>query len=907
MLRWQKIVIRIALVLVCVISGFIGDYHYIRDVVAEYPTTTISKKELLDEEETMFKDFELDEDHNLVSKSIDPWIEYYFEESVVIEEINIVVDSITKEYTWGQVYNLDTEEWIPCYLHNGDNHIRLPLEWTQSEIEDGLRFDFTTVEDVVIDVEKVVLNSHKLLEEELHKQVIAITIAVLLALLTIFTWLDLACRRGKAGFWIGGAAVVGLQAGVSYSFAVNYPDEIDNEEMILCYVVVLIGVFLIQQLIMRSYIWKDKLPTANVEQKNKKRGSSDYILDLVEISEENITPEEKNNEQQSDDSDNQTSRVWGVTNKEESESIQSKIRDSILLLFIFALAAVVNFAILEMLSGVQFTFQNQTTMFFNIAICLEVILILYMIIRRPGIALIISNILVFVLALVNHYYFQFRGEPFEFASVIMADTAMSVMDNYEFLLADNLRFVILAELLMLAVSVTILCRKQMNFPKKIKIALILPTIALGIFLYCNTPVVNYWSITDTARTEGYVYSFVGYLKELGSPAKPEGYSVENAKKVLEENQGMEGNNTPDVIVIMNEAFADLPSIYDFETDVPLLPFIDSLQENTIKGEVLVSVFGGTTCNSEWEFLTGNSMAFMPGGSVPYMQYIQEDQQSLAHLLKNRGYAATGYHAYYKNGFHRDMVYPLMGFEDFYGWEDEKLPGTDQFRYFLSDKANYNNITYLYEKNEDASSQFIFNVTMQNHGGYSDTKSAVEVTVQPADESMRTAQLQEYLSLMHESDEAFKQLVEYYQNVEKDTIILMFGDHQPGLGTESYNKMDSRLYAENATLEDKQKQYRSSFVIWANFDIEEQEDVFISANYLRSFLLQTAGMELSSYDKFLLKVREKYPAISAIGYCDKEGKWYETSEMEDTLLKQYSWLNYYNVFDKKKLESKYYTK
>lgn len=853
MSRRKKIIIGIMLVVLCFIAGIIGDYYYVRSVMAEYPTTHIEKNELLNTEETMFKDFELDENKNLVSKSIDPWIEYYFEHPIRVEEVNIIINSITVENTWGQVYNLDTGEWISCYLHNGDNHIRLPEEWAESDITDGLRFDFTTVEDVTIDIEQVVLNSHTLLKGELHKQVAVAVVAAVMVLMTVFMWLELASESKKTGVWLGGAVIAGLQAGVGYAMSVNYRDELENKQLLLCYVLLFIGMFVIQQLIMGSYLWRIR--------------HSD----------------------------------------EDRKDMLHKIIDTLLLFVLFILVAVLNFAIMEALSGVPFSFENKTSLFLNIAVCVEVILVVYLIIRRPGIALIISTLLTFILALVNHYYFQFRGEPFEFSSIIMADTAMSVMDNYEFLLADNLRLVILVVLLMLAVSITVLCRQSINFPKTVKLVLLVPAVALGIYLYCNTPVVNYWSVTETARTEGYVYSFIGYLKEMGTPKKPEGYSAENAEKVLEKYQESTGENTPDVIVVMNETFADLPSIYGFETDEPLTPFIDSLQENTIKGELLVSVFGGTTCNSEWEFLTANSLAFMPGGCVPYMQYIQEEQQSLAYLLKNQGYTANAYHAYFKNGFHRDMVYPLLGFDGFYGWEDEEFPGTEEFRYFLSDKANYTNITYLYEKNKSAASQFIFNVTMQNHGGYSDTESAVEVTVQPAEETMQTAQLQEYLSLVHESDEAFKQLVEYYQNVEKDTIILMFGDHQPGLGTESFDKIDARLYAENATLEEKQRQYRSTFVIWANYDIEEQENVFLSANYLRPYLLKTAGMKLSSYDEFVLKVWEKYPAISAIGYCDNEGNWYETTQMEDELLQQYAWLNYYNVFDKKKMKTEYYTK
>ena len=52
-----------------------------------------------------------------------------------------------------------------------------------------------------------------------------------------------------------------------------------------------------------------------------------------------------------------------------------------------------------------------------------------------------------------------------------------------------------------------------------------------------------------------------------------------------------------------------------ETNVEVMPFIDSLTENTTRGFAQASVYGAKTPNSEWEYLTGNTMAFLPEGSV----------------------------------------------------------------------------------------------------------------------------------------------------------------------------------------------------------------------------------------------------------------------------------------------------
>lgn len=207
------------------------------------------------------------------------------------------------------------------------------------------------------------------------------------------------------------------------------------------------------------------------------------------------------------------------------------------------------------------------------------------------------------------------------------------------------------------------------------------------------------------------------------------------------------------------------------------------------------------------------------------------------------------------------------------------------------------MTYIYEKNKEENSNvplFLFNVTMQNHGGY-DEENEVDITVKPENEEFQILPMNMYLSLVRESDRAFEQLINYFQNVERDVIVLMFGDHQP--------RMDTELFGDGTKIT-QQRKFQTNFIIWANFDIDEREGMFISPNYLSSILMETAGVELSDWNRFLLKVMEEFPAISTIGYLDSEGDWnYEVNEEE--LLQLYSQIQYYNAFDFKNLKVEYF--
>ena len=105
------------------------------------------------------------------------------------------------------------------------------------------------------------------------------------------------------------------------------------------------------------------------------------------------------------------------------------------------------------------------------------------------------------------------------------------------------------------------------------------------------------------------------------------------------------SENPNIIVIMNEAFSDLSVLGDFPVNMDYMPFFRSLTENTVRGNLFVSVKGGNTANTEFEFLTGDTMAFLPQGSIAYQQYIHEAKPTLTSWLESMGYATAALHPF----------------------------------------------------------------------------------------------------------------------------------------------------------------------------------------------------------------------------------------------------------------------
>jgi hypothetical protein len=108
------------------------------------------------------------------------------------------------------------------------------------------------------------------------------------------------------------------------------------------------------------------------------------------------------------------------------------------------------------------------------------------------------------------------------------------------------------------------------------------------------------------------------------------------------------------------------------------------------------------------------------------------------------------------------------------------------------------------------------------------------------------------------------------------------------------------------LDDIQKRYAVPFVIWANYDIQEESSALISNNYLENMILKQAGLTLPKYNQYLETLSQVIPAMNVNGYMDTTGQWHyyssDESDVEKSLLENYEILQYgyYSDSDKEKM-------
>lgn len=818
-------------------------------MMACFPQMSVTTEDVYGVDQENLKDFVLDENQVLTSTSGDPWIAFELPKSTSVHNISVYLSEVQSDGAIAQCFLMPGFNSGTVDLQSGKLTFRFSKDGGRDQIE-SLRLDLTSRADDSMKLERIVINSRSELALELLAMYPFLLILAAMFVIEFLLWREKIhlqreqTESGKLQLWpLCGAIAQGVAKLVVIGALM--PDlllfDSESHEVVLgwmlLYSLELAG---LTALVIQRYHWNTK--------------------------------------------------IWGQ-------------------LSVLPFCAIAMFSSSELLNVVNFSFDSLGYLLLNLLLYGLPALVLGLLIRRAAVSVPVTAVIFLVWSLANHFFGSYRGNPLEYSDMLQAGTAANVMENYSLTLDAAC---VAAIAMAVALSVELISAFGLSCWKWNKKAVAagagtgLSAILLAFVFIPNYGLQQSWDISGFTKQHGYLTSFLAYTEASLRKEKPSGYSAAQVDQLLGEPvaetlaAGDEQEHLPNVIVIMDETFADLPSIYQFETNTELLPFISQLTENTIKGNLLVSIFGGGTANTEYEFLTGNSLYALPTGCSPYVQYMLKQQQSIAWDLKSLGYQTLAYHPFYGSGYRRSTNYPLLGFDTFYDISAD-LPNQGYIRSYLSDSSDFSNLIYLYEHRDTSEPVFYFNVTMQNHGGYSSEESAVPVTVEPLDEELQLPQVEEYLSLAHETDQAFAELVEYFSNVEEDTIILLFGDHQPSLGGDVNDLLadsDEGSYGENSWL-------ISSFVMWANFDIDEADGILTSPNYLRALLVDQAGIETNAYERFLLGLYQEYPAINANGYYDSALNWHTTDEDEPEELHNYRYLVYNNVFDKRNMISEYY--
>lgn len=403
----------------------------------------------------------------------------------------------------------------------------------------------------------------------------------------------------------------------------------------------------------------------------------------------------------------------------------------------------------------------------------------------------------------------------------------------------------------------------------------------------------FWDQKANYKYNGFVLAFASNLnKQLIE--EPDGYSKKTVQDIAERYASLPDGpaaaspeETPNIIYVMNEAFFDVTRLTDYRLSEDPLPFVHESQKQLPSGYVLSPEFGGSTANVEFEALTGLSMSLLFDGSVPFQQNLtkQTDMPSVVSILKDRGYEALAVHPYDKSFYSRNKVYPMLGFENFTGQDEMKNRDWLGSRSYLSDMSAMKEAVEQVKEAETGKPVFMHLVTMQNHFPYTNKEihGGNNISAEGVNPAFKD-QVETYAQGIKYTDDALSYLNDAIQQLERPTLVVLWGDHLPGL--------PNKIYAE-AGWTDERLRHETPLLLLANYDIGSKPLGTISPSFLGPTAMNYAGLSLPPFYKMLEAVRSQLPGVSKKVMLNQSGATDEASltDAQKQLLNDYRMIQY----------------
>lgn len=554
------------------------------------------------------------------------------------------------------------------------------------------------------------------------------------------------------------------------------------------------------------------------------------------------------------------------------------------------------------------------------AFCLT--LVLFAFIGRWSLATGISGGVFTLLAIVNYYTRDLHGTALMPQDILNIGTAAAVMGSYTLRITQTVITIVALLLPVLAISVA---QRFLAYgrgkPPKISwkhrlarwagcFASIFVILYVGYFApFAIKPKQTYgWAWQLTYYKYGYLAGTIESAGLLMNPiVEPDNYSDEAADEAAARADGytpavetVSEQEYPDIVLILSESFYDFDLVTDLQTDVEVMSVTKNL-ENSIYGHTVSPQVGGGTNSSEYEMLTSNSLMLMPS-ITPFNWLNLYGADSIVSYLEDLGYSTMAAHPYTNLNYRRNSAWLALGFDQVYF--EESFPTKEYYgnRPYQTDSATYKDLEAMYESMPEDQPRFTFLVSIQSHGDYDMNDPELDLVHAATDYGEYDEVMDEYLSCMYLTDQAFGELTDYFTQVYEETgrkvIVAMAGDHAPSFVD---HVADKTIASEN----DLQILERSTpFIIWANYPLENagetNENDPLNRMDLCMFapaVAEQAGLPLTDYYEYLLAMQDDVTVMTAGNdYMDANGVThvYGENETNDDWVHGYFALEYNNI-------------
>lgn len=367
------------------------------------------------------------------------------------------------------------------------------------------------------------------------------------------------------------------------------------------------------------------------------------------------------------------------------------------------------------------------------------------------------------------------------------------------------------------------------------------------------------------RDYGFSYCFLQTWLNKGV-RQPSGYSQASMEqitvKIDEDAQVLGTPQDANVIFVQLESFLDPDEVEGLSLNQDPIPNWHRLEAEWSSGYLRVPVLGAGTANTEFEMLTGMSTRFFGPGEYPYKPCMQtKTAESIAYNLSELGYTAHAIHNHYATFYSRNVVYANLGFDDFTSLE--YMPLTERTpRKWTKDSVLTSQILQAMDATEGR--DFVFTVTVQDHGSYPDEPVLEHpaYTVAQCPEQVSVYSMEYYVNQLYETDNFIGALVRALEQRDEPCVLVLYSDHLPALNLEASDLRSGSLY-------------KTKYLVWDNIGLEQQEEN-LYAYQLAAEVLQRMNISnglLLRYQQFCRSEPDYQANLKALEYDALYGKNY----------------------------------
>lgn len=509
---------------------------------------------------------------------------------------------------------------------------------------------------------------------------------------------------------------------------------------------------------------------------------------------------------------------------------------------------------------------NSTQFYLSYAILFGIINTFYLLPRKIYGAVAAFLVTLFSLAgYINLQKLLARGEPLMPWDFSLGREALSIAQNFEWLplpdTSNALQLGILAAIIIfiLLIAFFVIPKEKYSAPPKLVTAIFSFTMfftltqAIPLERTFSLQQIN-WSQKTNFEENGMLLAL--YLNSQYLPVnEPGSYEKDTINDLLKHHASsppsVDADFSPNIIIVMSEAFWDPTVLEGVSFSKDPLPYFHSLQRKHTSGLLLTPVYGGATANTEFEVLTGFSTQFLPQGMVPYAQLVNKPLEGLPALLNRQGYETTAIHTYEDWFYHRNTVYPHLGFNRFISKDSFVNP--EYYGPYIRDTELSRKIIDVL--NDTAKPDFIFALSMQAHGPYSNEKSPDNTIKISSDPELKTeALLENYTNIIADVDKSLKLLIESLKKINEPSIVLFFGDHLPMLGNDYDVYKETGYFKNDNTYANYLNKYSVPIIVWDNFS-DTRKDIRLSSSFLGSYILASSMNAGNPMTDFLYNLSE----------------------------------------------------